>query len=137
MTSNSLSLAIVPSSFVLSFAGYKPGVCKHNTVVITTLHVLFAPVPICLILVGMALFYFYPINEKRRQEIRSALEEAAWVEFSFIYDIIYDGRTGEFLSLHRMSVFGIHECIREHCSFTLTASNTFSGIHSTDNSYHS
>ncbi|XP_031421997.1 sodium-dependent lysophosphatidylcholine symporter 1 isoform X2 [Clupea harengus] len=70
-------MAIGISTLALHFAGYKPGVCKHNTVVITTLHVLFAPVPICLILVGMALFYFYPINEKRRQEIRSALEEAA------------------------------------------------------------
>ncbi|KAL2104335.1 hypothetical protein ACEWY4_001203 [Coilia grayii] len=69
-------MAIGISTLALHFAGYKPGVCKHNKVVITTLQVLFAPVPICLIVVGMILFYFYPINEKRRQQIKSALEQA-------------------------------------------------------------
>lgn len=65
------------STLSLYFAGYKPGVCKHNDGVITTLRVLFAPVPICLILVGMCLFYFYPINETRRKEIKCELEQAA------------------------------------------------------------
>ncbi|XP_063065376.1 sodium-dependent lysophosphatidylcholine symporter 1 [Engraulis encrasicolus] len=70
-------MAIGISTLALHFAGYKPGVCKHPQVVITTLQVLFAPVPICLIVVGMVLFHFYPINEKRRQEIKRALEQAA------------------------------------------------------------
>ncbi|XP_041955426.1 sodium-dependent lysophosphatidylcholine symporter 1 [Alosa sapidissima] len=64
------------STLALYFAGYKPGACKHNEVVITTLRVLSAPVPIALIVVGMGLFYFYPINEKRRQEIQCALKQA-------------------------------------------------------------
>lgn len=59
-----------------SFVGYEPGACKHNDSVITTLRVLFAPVPIVLLLVGMLLFYFYPINEERRQQIQRELEEA-------------------------------------------------------------
>ncbi|MBN3306278.1 NLS1 protein, partial [Amia calva] len=69
-----MSLGI--STLALHFAGYQPGACKHNAAVITTLRVLFAPVPIGLLLVGMLLFYFYPINEERRQELKKELEKA-------------------------------------------------------------
>ncbi|XP_048872308.1 sodium-dependent lysophosphatidylcholine symporter 1 [Brienomyrus brachyistius] len=64
------------STLALYFVGYEPGACKHNDSVISTLRVLFAPVPIVLLLVGMLLFYFYPINEERRQQIQRELEEA-------------------------------------------------------------
>ncbi|XP_067226716.1 sodium-dependent lysophosphatidylcholine symporter 1-like isoform X1 [Chanodichthys erythropterus] len=64
------------STLVLHFVGYKPGACRHNPAVIHSLRVLFAPVPICLLLISLVLFYFYPINEERRQEIQKALRKA-------------------------------------------------------------
>ncbi|XP_028849558.1 sodium-dependent lysophosphatidylcholine symporter 1-like [Denticeps clupeoides] len=69
-------LALGISTLALYFAGYKPGACRHNLAVITTLKTLFAPLPICLVIVGMGLFYFYPINEKQRQKIKIDLERA-------------------------------------------------------------
>ncbi|XP_061113633.1 sodium-dependent lysophosphatidylcholine symporter 1 isoform X2 [Conger conger] len=67
------------STMALHFAGYKSGACSHNATVITTLRVLFAPVPIALLLVGMVLFCFYPINEARRQQIQEELRKAVTV----------------------------------------------------------
>ncbi|KTG05346.1 hypothetical protein cypCar_00013621 [Cyprinus carpio] len=64
------------STLVLHFAGYKSGACKHNPEVIYSLRVLFAPVPICLLLIGMVIFRFYPINEERRRKIQDALRKA-------------------------------------------------------------
>ncbi|KAL1249791.1 hypothetical protein QQF64_020796 [Cirrhinus molitorella] len=61
------------STLVLHFVGYKPGACKHNPEVIYSLRVLFAPVPICLQLIGLVIFCFYPINEVRRRKIQDAL----------------------------------------------------------------
>ncbi|ROL43183.1 Sodium-dependent lysophosphatidylcholine symporter 1 [Anabarilius grahami] len=58
------------------FVGYKPGACKHNPEVIYSLRLLFAPVPICLLLISLVIFCFYPINEARRQEIQKALRKA-------------------------------------------------------------
>ncbi|XP_056589183.1 sodium-dependent lysophosphatidylcholine symporter 1-like isoform X2 [Triplophysa dalaica] len=69
-------VAVGISTMVLHFAGYKPGACKHNSQVIFSLRMLFAPVPICLLLISMVMFYFYPITEKRRQEIQTALKKA-------------------------------------------------------------
>ncbi|KAM4609737.1 sodium-dependent lysophosphatidylcholine symporter 1 [Polymixia lowei] len=69
-----LSLGI--STLVLHFAGYKPGACKQNPTVIKALQFLFAPVPIVLVLMGMLLFCFYPINEERRQQIQKDLHKA-------------------------------------------------------------
>ncbi|XP_051947191.1 sodium-dependent lysophosphatidylcholine symporter 1-like [Xyrauchen texanus] len=69
-------MAIGVSTLVLHFAGYKPGACRHNPEVIYSLRILFAPVPICLLLVGIVMFYFYPINEERRQQIQKALRKA-------------------------------------------------------------
>ncbi|KAJ8370759.1 hypothetical protein SKAU_G00107870 [Synaphobranchus kaupii] len=76
-------ISIGISTMALHFAGYKPGACSHNSTVITTLRVLFAPVPIALLLVGMVLFCFYPINETRRQQIQRELREAVTGEDDF------------------------------------------------------
>ncbi|XP_066528720.1 sodium-dependent lysophosphatidylcholine symporter 1-like isoform X2 [Hoplias malabaricus] len=65
------------STLALHFAGYQPGACRHNSSVIITLQVLFAPVPIILLLIGLVLFYFYPINEQRRQHIQTQLQKVA------------------------------------------------------------
>ncbi|KAL7860063.1 hypothetical protein SRHO_G00152100 [Serrasalmus rhombeus] len=65
------------STLALHFAGYQSGACKHHSRVITTLQVLFAPVPIILLLTGLVFFFFYPINEKRRQQIQTELQKAA------------------------------------------------------------
>ncbi|TRY89879.1 hypothetical protein DNTS_030356 [Danionella cerebrum] len=73
-----LSLGI--STLVLHFVGYTPGVCKHTERVVFTIWVLFAILPICLVLVGMTMFYFYPINEKRRQEIQEAMRTKTTTE---------------------------------------------------------
>ncbi|XP_073731171.1 sodium-dependent lysophosphatidylcholine symporter 1-like isoform X3 [Misgurnus anguillicaudatus] len=69
-------MAVGVSTLVLHFAGYQPGACKHNSAVIYSLRMLFAPVPICLLLLSLVVFYFYPINEERRQEIQMALKKA-------------------------------------------------------------
>ncbi|MGH0187172.1 UNVERIFIED_CONTAM: hypothetical protein FKN15_023935 [Acipenser sinensis] len=63
------------SAMSLYFAGYKPGACSHKPAVITTLRVLFAPAPVVLLLLGMLIFYFYPINEERRREIKRELDK--------------------------------------------------------------
>ncbi|KAB5546388.1 hypothetical protein PHYPO_G00071470 [Pangasianodon hypophthalmus] len=65
------------STLALHFAGYQPGACRHDSRVITTLQVLFAPVPICLLLIGMVFFYLYPINEQRRWQIQATLKKTA------------------------------------------------------------
>ncbi|XP_072552677.1 sodium-dependent lysophosphatidylcholine symporter 1-like isoform X2 [Salminus brasiliensis] len=65
------------STLALHFAGYQAGACRQDPRVITTLQVLFAPVPIVLLLIGMVLFFFYPINEQRRQQIQTELKKAA------------------------------------------------------------
>uniref|UniRef100_A0A8C1KPZ7 Si:ch211-224l10.4 n=3 Tax=Cyprinus carpio TaxID=7962 RepID=A0A8C1KPZ7_CYPCA len=69
-------MSVGVSTLVLYFAGYKPGACKHNPEVIYSLRVLFAPVPICLLLISLVIFCFYPINEERRQSIQEALRKA-------------------------------------------------------------
>uniref|UniRef100_A0A8C1KP17 Si:ch211-224l10.4 n=1 Tax=Cyprinus carpio TaxID=7962 RepID=A0A8C1KP17_CYPCA len=72
-------MSVGVSTLVLYFAGYKPGACKHNPEVIYSLRVLFAPVPICLLLISLVIFCFYPINEERRQSIQEALRKAGYV----------------------------------------------------------
>ncbi|XP_062872131.1 sodium-dependent lysophosphatidylcholine symporter 1 [Trichomycterus rosablanca] len=64
------------SILALHFAGYQPGACTHDSKVITTLHVLFAPVPVCLLLMGLVIFLFYPISEERRQQTQVMLQKA-------------------------------------------------------------
>uniref|UniRef100_A0A672RBM9 Sodium-dependent lysophosphatidylcholine symporter 1-like n=1 Tax=Sinocyclocheilus grahami TaxID=75366 RepID=A0A672RBM9_SINGR len=67
------------STLILHFVGYKPGACKHNTEVIYSLQMLFAPMPICLLLIGLVIFCFYPINEEQRRKIQDALRKAGYV----------------------------------------------------------
>uniref|UniRef100_A0A3B3B9C4 Uncharacterized protein n=1 Tax=Oryzias melastigma TaxID=30732 RepID=A0A3B3B9C4_ORYME len=54
------------STMTLQIAGYKAEACNHGDGVLTALIVLFSPVPITLLLIGMVIFHTYPINEKRR-----------------------------------------------------------------------
>ncbi|XP_071783665.2 sodium-dependent lysophosphatidylcholine symporter 1-B-like [Centroberyx gerrardi] len=70
-------LSVGLSTVVLHFTGFKPGVCRQPPAVITALQVLFAPVPIVLLLTGMLLFCFYPINEEKCQQIQRDLLKAA------------------------------------------------------------
>ncbi|XP_076840810.1 sodium-dependent lysophosphatidylcholine symporter 1-like isoform X2 [Brachyhypopomus gauderio] len=65
------------STLALHFAGYQSGQCRQNPRVVTTLRVIFVPVPISLLLIGLVLFIFYPINEERRQKIKAKLKAAA------------------------------------------------------------
>uniref|UniRef100_A0A8C1YTV6 Si:ch211-224l10.4 n=1 Tax=Cyprinus carpio TaxID=7962 RepID=A0A8C1YTV6_CYPCA len=76
-------MSVGVSTLVLYFAGYKPGACKHNPEVIFSLWVLFAPVPICLLLISLMIFCFYPINEEQQRKIQDALREAGYV-FVFV-----------------------------------------------------
>ncbi|XP_062316502.1 sodium-dependent lysophosphatidylcholine symporter 1-like [Osmerus eperlanus] len=61
------------STMVLHFAGYDAGGCSHGDNVVIALIVLFGPVPIILLLVGLLFFFFYPINEERRLQNQSEL----------------------------------------------------------------
>ncbi|XP_039623798.1 sodium-dependent lysophosphatidylcholine symporter 1-like [Polypterus senegalus] len=63
------------SNLILHFAGYKPGACVQEARVVTSLKILFAPIPIGLLLLGLLMFYFYPINEERRKELKAQLEQ--------------------------------------------------------------
>ncbi|XP_019365579.1 PREDICTED: sodium-dependent lysophosphatidylcholine symporter 1-like isoform X3 [Gavialis gangeticus] len=67
-------LALGISTMSLHFAGYKAGDCTHNPSVILTLKILMAPVPIILLLASMVTFYFYPINEERRRQMKVEME---------------------------------------------------------------
>ncbi|XP_039353764.1 sodium-dependent lysophosphatidylcholine symporter 1-like isoform X3 [Mauremys reevesii] len=58
------------------FAGYRASDCTHNPSVILTLQILMAPVPITLLLIAMAIFCFYPIDEERRKQMRVEMEAA-------------------------------------------------------------
>ncbi|XP_063065512.1 sodium-dependent lysophosphatidylcholine symporter 1-like [Engraulis encrasicolus] len=64
-------LSIGVSTLVLHFAGYKAGACSHGEGVVTALQVLFAPVPIGLLLLGLLFFYLYPIDEKQQHQDRN------------------------------------------------------------------
>lgn len=62
-----------------SFVGYRAGACSHGDGVVTALIVLFSPVPIALLLVGMFFFRFYPINEKQRSQLQGQQTTVLWV----------------------------------------------------------
>ena len=53
--------------------GYRAGACSHGDGVVTALIVLFSPVPIALLLMGMVFFRSYPINERRSVELQEEL----------------------------------------------------------------
>uniref|UniRef100_A0A672JGA2 Zgc:171501 n=1 Tax=Salarias fasciatus TaxID=181472 RepID=A0A672JGA2_SALFA len=58
-------LSVGLSTMTLQFVGYKAGACNHDDRVVLALILLFSPVPIALLLVGMAFFHSYPINERQ------------------------------------------------------------------------
>ncbi|XP_053279969.1 sodium-dependent lysophosphatidylcholine symporter 1-B-like [Pleuronectes platessa] len=60
-------LSVGISTLVLQFVGYRAGACDHGEGVVTALMVLFAPVPIALLLIAMVFFCSYPIDERRLQ----------------------------------------------------------------------
>ncbi|XP_061760068.1 LOW QUALITY PROTEIN: sodium-dependent lysophosphatidylcholine symporter 1-like [Nerophis ophidion] len=65
-------LAIGLSTMTLQFVGYKAGECHHSHGVVTALTVLFSPVPIALLLIGMMFFHSYPINERQSPSNKEA-----------------------------------------------------------------
>ncbi|XP_067163910.1 sodium-dependent lysophosphatidylcholine symporter 1-like [Apteryx mantelli] len=67
-------LAVGISTLSLHFAGYRAGDCTRNPSVILTLQLLVAPVPISLLLIAIIIFSIYPINEKRRKQMRMEME---------------------------------------------------------------
>ncbi|KAL0961816.1 hypothetical protein UPYG_G00332080 [Umbra pygmaea] len=68
-----ISLGI--STLSLDFAGYLTRGCTQPKNVDITLRVLVSAAPIGLILIGLCVFYFYPINEEKRQCNRKLLQE--------------------------------------------------------------
>lgn len=56
-----------------SFAGYVTRGCSQPEAVNLTLKVLVSATPIFLMIIGLVILYFYPIDEKRRQRIREQL----------------------------------------------------------------
>uniref|UniRef100_A0A3Q2R4D5 Major facilitator superfamily domain containing 2a-like 2 n=1 Tax=Fundulus heteroclitus TaxID=8078 RepID=A0A3Q2R4D5_FUNHE len=58
-------LSVGLSTMILQIAGYKTGACNHGGEVVTALTVLFSPVPVALLLIGMGIFHTYPINERK------------------------------------------------------------------------
>ncbi|XP_039656354.1 sodium-dependent lysophosphatidylcholine symporter 1, partial [Perca fluviatilis] len=58
-------LSVGISTMTLQFVGYRPGACNQGDEVVTALIVLFSPVPIALLLIGMVFFRSYPINERQ------------------------------------------------------------------------
>ncbi|KAM9342422.1 sodium-dependent lysophosphatidylcholine symporter 1-B-like [Pholidichthys leucotaenia] len=62
------------STMTLQFVGYKVGACNHGDEVVMALIVLFSPVPVTLLLIGMLLFHSYSINEKQSLEHQDQLQ---------------------------------------------------------------
>ncbi|XP_026188951.1 sodium-dependent lysophosphatidylcholine symporter 1-B-like [Mastacembelus armatus] len=62
-------LSVGISTMTLQFVGYRVGACNHGDRVAMALIVLFSPVPVALLLIGMIFFRFYPINEKQRGQL--------------------------------------------------------------------
>ncbi|CDQ98590.1 unnamed protein product [Oncorhynchus mykiss] len=69
------------STLALHFAGYKPGACRQNPAVITALRVLFAPVPVVLLLIGLVLFYSTPsMRSGAARSNRNYRKQRKWLE---------------------------------------------------------
>ncbi|XP_031649182.1 sodium-dependent lysophosphatidylcholine symporter 1-like [Oncorhynchus kisutch] len=66
-------LSVRISTMTLHFVGYRAGACSHSEDMVTALIVLFAPVPITLLLVGLVFFHLYPINEDRLLQLQREL----------------------------------------------------------------
>uniref|UniRef100_A0A3Q1EFJ5 Major facilitator superfamily domain containing 2a-like 2 n=1 Tax=Acanthochromis polyacanthus TaxID=80966 RepID=A0A3Q1EFJ5_9TELE len=63
-------LSVGLSTMTLQFVGYKAGACNHGDGVVVALIVLFSPVPITLLLIGMLFFHSYPIDERQRLQLQ-------------------------------------------------------------------
>ncbi|XP_008285841.1 sodium-dependent lysophosphatidylcholine symporter 1-B [Stegastes partitus] len=63
------------STLSLDFAGYISRGCSQPEEVDVTLKVLVSAAPIALIIIGLCILYFYPIDEERRQGNRKLLQE--------------------------------------------------------------
>ncbi|XP_053705701.1 sodium-dependent lysophosphatidylcholine symporter 1-B-like [Synchiropus splendidus] len=61
-------LSVGISTMTLQFVGYRADDCHHGDGVVTALVVLFTPVPITLLLIGMLCFHFYPIDERSKHQ---------------------------------------------------------------------
>lgn len=61
------------------FVGYRSGACSHDDRVRTVLIVLFAPVPVVLLLVGMAIFRSYPILERKPLRLQDVTSTTQYV----------------------------------------------------------
>ncbi|XP_031442085.1 sodium-dependent lysophosphatidylcholine symporter 1-B isoform X2 [Clupea harengus] len=70
--SSGVSLGI--STLSLDFAGYIPNGCTQPEAVNLTLKILVSAAPIALIIIGLVIFVFYPINEETRQRNRKMLQ---------------------------------------------------------------
>uniref|UniRef100_A0A3B4YVZ3 Major facilitator superfamily domain containing 2a-like 2 n=1 Tax=Seriola lalandi dorsalis TaxID=1841481 RepID=A0A3B4YVZ3_SERLL len=68
-------LSVGISAMILQFAGYRAGACHHADGVVMALIVLFSPVPIALLLMGLVFFCTYPINERQLQEQLTTVQE--------------------------------------------------------------
>ncbi|KAM8767832.1 sodium-dependent lysophosphatidylcholine symporter 1-B [Acanthopagrus schlegelii] len=68
-----ISLGI--STLSLDFAGYISRGCTQPTAVDLTLKLLVSAAPVALILTGLVILYWYPIDEERRQGNRKLLQE--------------------------------------------------------------
>ncbi|XP_034097212.1 sodium-dependent lysophosphatidylcholine symporter 1-like [Gymnodraco acuticeps] len=58
-------LSVGISTLILQFVGYRAGACHHEGGVATALIVMFSPVPVALLLIGMFFFHSYSINERK------------------------------------------------------------------------
>ncbi|XP_036960316.1 sodium-dependent lysophosphatidylcholine symporter 1 isoform X3 [Acanthopagrus latus] len=63
-------LSVGISTMTLHFVGYRASACIHGDGVVTALVVLFSPVPIALLLMGMVFFRSYPINERQSLQLQ-------------------------------------------------------------------
>ncbi|KAM8754187.1 sodium-dependent lysophosphatidylcholine symporter 1-B-like isoform 1-T1 [Acanthopagrus schlegelii] len=63
-------LSVGISTMTLHFVGYRASTCIHGDGVVTALVVLFSPVPIALLLMGMVFFRSYPINERQSLQLQ-------------------------------------------------------------------
>uniref|UniRef100_A0A3B3TLW1 Major facilitator superfamily domain containing 2a-like 2 n=1 Tax=Poecilia latipinna TaxID=48699 RepID=A0A3B3TLW1_9TELE len=61
-------LSVGLSTMMLQVVGYKAGACNHGDEVVTALFVLFSPVPVTLLLIGMGIFHTYPVNERKADQ---------------------------------------------------------------------
>ncbi|XP_061478697.1 sphingosine-1-phosphate transporter MFSD2B isoform X2 [Rhineura floridana] len=70
----SAGIGLGVSASSLELTGFKSGMCKQSSSVVIMLKILVGAVPSILILLGLFVLMFYPINEKSRKETKYALQ---------------------------------------------------------------